>query len=106
MHNSKLAETTLSELFLSEGGISSYENVMKALTRESSGRKSMKRKVFYCIPSYWFILNGKLIVTFSQAREIVPSDSLILFTLYSKCSVISVEIVGLTLNRITSSFSS
>ena len=43
----KLAETTLSKLFSSEGDIPSYKNVMKALTGESSGRKSRKRKVFY-----------------------------------------------------------
>ena len=41
------------EDILEEGGIPSYENVMKvmnapkALTGESSGRKSRKRKVFY-----------------------------------------------------------
>ena len=41
------------EDILDEGGIPSYKNVMKvmnapkALTGESSGRKSRKRKVFY-----------------------------------------------------------
>ena len=41
------------EDILDEGGIPSYKNVMKvmnapkALTGESSGRKSKKRKVFY-----------------------------------------------------------
>ena len=41
------------EDILEEGGIPSYENVMKvmnapkALTGKSSGRKSRKRKVFY-----------------------------------------------------------
>ena len=41
------------DLFSSEGGITSHKNVLKvmnapkALTGESSGRKSKKRKVFY-----------------------------------------------------------
>jgi|TARA_B110000261_G_C13049759_1_gene343772 hypothetical protein len=39
--------STLSEFFSSEGDIPSYKNVIKALTGESSGRKSKKRKVFY-----------------------------------------------------------
>ena len=46
-HTFKLAEITPSELFSPEGDIPSYKNVMKALTVESSGRKSRKRKMFY-----------------------------------------------------------
>ena len=46
-HTFELVETTLSDFFSSEVSIPSYKNVMKALTGESSGRKSRKRKVFY-----------------------------------------------------------
>jgi len=42
-----MSGNTLSKLFSSEGDIPSYKNVMKALTGESSGGKSRKRKVFY-----------------------------------------------------------
>jgi len=38
---------TLSKLVSSEGDITSYKNLMKALTGESSGKKSRKKKVFY-----------------------------------------------------------
>ena len=42
-----IIDSTLSKFLSSEGDIPSYKNVMKALTGESSGRKSRKRKMFY-----------------------------------------------------------